>query len=92
MLQQGCALTRKNTTHHEDADLGAQSARRNAFFDAGDTQPARSGANSSRCAKGQRVAIGIGFHNGQNIGMRWIEYLSESKRVEESIVVFEGMG
>jgi hypothetical protein len=74
-------LAGKDATHYEDARLGTQRARDDAFFNTGDTEPVRSGADDRRSAECEGVAVSIGFDDGEKIGM-W------SGEAEEKTEVF----
>jgi len=80
-----CALAGKDAADRKDAGLRAERTRRHAFLDAGHAQPAGPGADHSRRADCQRVAVCLGLHNGHQIGM-W-----SGKRGQQTEVLFKGV-
>ena len=61
-------LSWEHTADDDDARMGAEGARGYAFFHAGDAEPARPGADRGGCAERERVAVGVGLHDGEALG------------------------
>ena len=79
-------LAREDAADYEDTCVGAKTARFDAFFDAGDTKPASSGANSGGSAELERVTVGIGLDDGEEFNLR------ASEVGKKTIVIFESAG
>ncbi len=80
------SLSRKVAADDKDSRLGANRARGHAFFYRGDAQPAGPGAHGRRSAKRQRVAVGIRFHDRQQI------CIGSREAREKAVIVFKGAG
>ena len=74
------SLTGKDTADYENARVRAKTASLNALFDAGDAEPLSSGANGGGSAELERVSVGIGFDNREQIDLG----ASERRRESES--------
>jgi len=91
MTDHSLALACKDAA--DDQDLGeaigvrwTKRTRGRALFHAVNPQPARACPHHCRGANRQRMAIGVGLHNGQNFGV------GLSQLLEETEIVFEGLG
>ena len=85
-LNCGCGLAGKDAGNDEHASLRAKRARGNALFHAGDAEPLRSRAHGGRSAESQRVAVGVGLDDGEQLGM------GSGEARKKTVVLFESAG
>ena len=69
-LNGGRGLAGKHAADDEHPGLGAEGTGNDAFFHAGDAEPFCAGANNGGSAESERVAVGVGFDDGQQFGVR----------------------
>ena len=60
-------LAGEDAADDEDARVRTKAARLNTLFNTGDSEPTGSGANHSRRTDSERVAVGVGFDDGQQL-------------------------
>ena len=63
-LDQCVGLAVHQAAHDENADLRAESAESDTFFDRGDAEPFCAGLNQPGSAGGKAVSVGICFDDG----------------------------
>ena len=66
----GRGLAGKDAADDQDARLGTQGPRNDALFNAGDAEPFCAGTHDGRGAESERVAVGVGLDDGQQLGVR----------------------
>ena len=80
------SLAGKNAANHQNPRLGAERAGGYTLLDAANAQPACAGAHHSRSANAERVAIGVGLDDGQQLRM------GRGQGREKPVVVFQEAG
>src|SRR6185503_19831382 len=80
------ALLRKHTADDEDPCVGAEAARLDTFFNAGDTDPVCACTRHSRAAQRKRGPIGVCLDDWKQIDVR-VRQLRK-----ETIIVLESAG
>ena len=83
-LNGGRGLAGKDAADDEHACLGAQSAGDDALFNTSNAQPFCAGADHRRSTERERVAVGIGFDDGEEFGVRRGEAREKAKVFLES--------
>ena len=83
-LNGGRGLAGKNAADDEHARLGAQGAGDDAFFNTGNAEPFCPCANNGGSAERERVAVGVGFDDGEQFGVRRGEAREKAKVFLES--------
>ncbi len=86
VADQVCALAGEDSADDEDCGIGTTGTGGDAFFNAGDAEPAGAGAGGGGRAEGEAVAVGVGLDDGQQLGVR------SGDAGEEAEVIFESLG
>ena len=85
-LNGGRRLAGKHAADDEHAGFGTQGTRDDTLFHAGDAEPVGAGTNDGRSAESERVAVGVGFDDGEQLGM------GRGEAGEKAEVLFESAG
>ncbi len=83
-LDGGRGLAGKDAADNKHPSLGTQRASDNAFFNAGDAEPFCAGTSHGGSTERERVAVGVGFDDGEKFGVGRGEAREKAKVFLES--------